>query len=243
MSNRLLVPVLLACLSFCSPSSSRSGIVWDENVDTSLSQNNLLPTPLGTLGLGVSSVRGTIESALNFGNVDVFSFQIAAGTKLTEIRIPEYTSSDDIAVLGINNDNFFPFSPQTFNNTLTLTDLQQIIGVAQFGDGWVNTVGPDARDLLQSGTDPGHPALLPPNQVLNTASAIGSRVSGFKAFENFGPFDRFEELGPGTYTVYMQQLGDNTEYQIDFYVEAIPEPSSLALVGLFAAAISARRRR
>ncbi len=237
--------MLLVGLSLtCPVTSSASIIIYDENNDGTFSTDNLLPTYLGVMPLGVSSVRGAIESAQFQGNVDVFFFDIAPGTKLTEMRIPVYQSADDIAILGMNNDNFFPFNPSTFTNTLTLLDLQQIIGVAQFGTGWDNTVNSGARDLLQSGTDIQRPPLLPPGEVLNTANAIGGRVSGFKAFETYGMFDRFEELGPGTYTVYMQQTGDNTEYQLDFtVVEIVPEPSSLALVGLFAAAAFARRRR
>jgi PEP-CTERM motif len=166
-------------------------------------------------------------------NIDVFSFQVGAGTKLTEIRISDYQSSDAIAVLGINNDNFFPFDPSTFNNTLTLVQLQQIIGVAQFGTGWANTVNSGARDLLAS---------VDPN--LTNANLIGSRTSGFKSFETYGPNDKFDEVGPGTYTIYMQQTGDNTQYQLDLtVVSTIPEPSSFALVGLFAASALARRRR
>ncbi len=233
MSFRTLLALLLVSSSLVSSSSLNAAIIYNENIDGTLSTNNLLPTSLGTLSLGVSSVLGAIESALFQGNVDVFSFQVAAGTRLTEIRIPTYQSADAIAVLGINNANFFPFDPSTFNNTLTLTDLQQIIGVAQFGTGWTNTVNVGARDLLAS---------VDPN--LTNANLIGSRTSGFKPFDIYGASDKFDELGPGTYTVYMQQTGDNTEYQIDFsVVAAIPEPSSLALVGLFAAAALARRRR
>jgi hypothetical protein len=231
MSYRNLFALFsLIGLSFSSFSSSNADVIYDENIDGTLSTDNLLPTPLGTLAIGVSSVKGAIESALFQGNVDVFSFQIAPGTTLTEIRIPIYQSSDAIAVLGINNANFFPFDPSTFDNTLTLTELQQIIGVAQFGDGWDNTVNSTARDLLAS-----------VDSNLTNANLIGSRTSGFKAFENYGPNDKFDQLGPGTYTVYMQQTGANTEYQIDFTV--VPEPSSFALVGLFAAAAFVRKRR
>ncbi len=234
MSYRTLLVILLVVLSLTCSTKSNAAIIYDENADGTLSTNNLLPTSLGTLSLGVSSVLGAIESALGQGNVDVFSFQVATGTKLTEIRIPTYQSSDMIAVLGLNNDNFFPFSPATFNNTLTLIQLQQIIGVAQFGTGWLNTVNSGALDLLAS---------VNPN--LTNANLIGSRTSGFKAFESYGPNDKFDELGGGaTYTVYMQQTGDNTEYQIDFtVVSVVPEPSSLALAGMFAAAAIVRRRR
>jgi flagellar hook assembly protein FlgD len=85
-------------------------------------------------------------------------------------------------------------------------------------------------------------ASVDPN--LTNANLIGSRTSGFKSFETYGPNDKFDEVGPGTYTIYMQQTGDNTQYQLDLtVVSTIPEPSSFALVGLFAASALARRRR
>jgi hypothetical protein len=123
MSYRTLLALFLVGLSFASSSRSNAAIIYDENLDGTLSTDNLNPTSLGTLSIGVSSVAGAIESALFQRNIDVFSFQVGAGTKLTEIRISDYQSSDAIAVLGINNDNFFPFDPSTFNNTLTLVQL------------------------------------------------------------------------------------------------------------------------
>ncbi len=96
-----------------------------------------------------------------------------------------------------------------------------------------------ARDLLQ-GTDP----------FLSNANLIGSRTSGFKVFEGHAANEKYDFLGPlpgatepTTYTIYLQQSGANTEYQLDLVVEAIPEPGSLGLAASFATLLFLRRRR
>lgn len=62
----------------------------------------------------------------------------------------------------------------------------------------------------------------------NTADASGS--------QGFTP-----PLAAGTYTFLIQQTGATTAYQFDYGVTAVPEPSSLSLVGL-TAAMALRRR-
>ncbi|MBX9738115.1 MAG: hypothetical protein K2X32_14430 [Phycisphaerales bacterium] len=48
-------------------------------------------------------------------------------------------------------------------------------------------------------------------------------------------------LGAGTYTFWLQQLGANTTYTLDFVV--VPTPSAAALLGLGVLSVSRRRRR
>jgi hypothetical protein len=49
-------------------------------------------------------------------------------------------------------------------------------------------------------------------------------------------------LGP-SYTFWLQQTGEETTYQLDFIVTAIPEPASAALALAALAPLAARRRR
>jgi hypothetical protein len=48
-------------------------------------------------------------------------------------------------------------------------------------------------------------------------------------------------LNPGSYTFWIQQLGSATNYDLNFTVVAVPEPSG-ALIGIGVLACSARRR-
>lgn len=94
------------------------------------------------------------------------------------------------------------------------------LGYAHFGFGAQNGVLP-ATNLI--GQD-----LLP--IMGNTSIAFGS--------QGFGP-----PLGAGTYTFLIQQLGASTSYQFDFNVTAVPEPTSIALLGCAAMLLLARRKK
>ena len=50
-------------------------------------------------------------------------------------------------------------------------------------------------------------------------------------------------LAPGDYTFYLQETGSFSDYGLTFNVSAVPEPGSLSLLGLVAAASLSRRRR
>ncbi|MDZ4848000.1 MAG: PEP-CTERM sorting domain-containing protein [Pirellulaceae bacterium] len=243
MTRYFLVLVLALGAVICESPCLKAGtittgvtLIYDENNDGSLSTDNLNPTVLlsgGFLPIGISRLCGNVELSASRGNVDVFSFNVAPSTFLTEIRISDYISADQIAVMAISKNSIFPISREVFNDPFDPVLLNDVLGVAQFGTGWGWTTGTGARDLLQ-GTDPG---------FLTNANLIGGRANGFQPFETYGPNDKFNQLGPGTYTVYVQQQGDNTDYTMDFTVTAVPEPSSLALLGLVAGFVVRRRSR
>ncbi len=61
-------------------------------------------------------------------------------------------------------------------------------------------------------------------------------------FNNNGiPFTR--PLGGGTYSVYIQETGSFSNYSLQFNVSAVPEPSSLALLGVALFGVAMRRKR
>ena len=59
----------------------------------------------------------------------------------------------------------------------------------------------------------------------------------------FGATGFTPPLGAGTYTFLIQQQGASTDYQFDFTVAPVPEPSSLILAGLGAIVVARRIRR
>ena len=224
-----------------NPLASNADLIWSESADGTLSQDPLNPTNLGVLLPGQNSVRGAIErTAQGNYDVDLFRFNIPIGSLVTSIKIPYYESSDMIAVVGINNDVFFPYnqdpmSPLYFPDQNPPVPL--IIGFAAFGlsppDGQLPfTTGSDAHNLLDF-NDP----------QLSNYSKIGSRANAGKPFGAIPGNVKFNTLGPGDYTFLLQQSGDNTIYEIEITVAAVPEPTSIAMVGLALTGLTVLRRK
>ena len=249
MISRCLWTVLAAAILIANPSSSVADVIWSEDATGQLSQDPLNPTnllnPANTPGmdlalpLGISSILGTIErNAQGIYDIDVYRVIVAPGTQITSITVPEYVSADMIAVMGINNDVFFPYnqdplSPLYFSDQNPPVPL--IIGFAAFGlqsGALPFTAGGDAHNLLDI-NDP----------LLTDYSKIGSRANAGKPFDGHGPTDKFSTLGPGDYTFYLQQSGNNTGYRLDILVTAIPEPTSFAMVGLAISGLAVLRRK
>lgn len=88
----------------------------------------------------------------------------------------------------------------------------------------------------------------PPQAVLDQIFAgrtIGPGNVGdslFPIFDGNG-FVQNDEFGSGTYTVLVQQLsGSSTDYSLGITVTAVPEPSSLAVLGFLGGGAALRRR-
>ena len=120
-----------------------------ESVDGELSGNNLAPTVLGTFGVGTSSVSGTIVDALAVTgatnvNVDVFTFEVAAGSLLSGISVSNFVSIDNVAFLALNDSASFPFDATALGND---PDQTQFIGGNLFGE----VVGSNIIDIIGDG--------------------------------------------------------------------------------------------
>ena len=132
MKNNSWVRVLL-CLGIFAFASvpAYAQVNHDETVDGELSGDNLAPFDLGVFGVGLNNVAGTIVDARGANpNVDVFTFDIAAGTQLDGIFLNQFDSTDNVAFLGIDDSNTFPFNTAELDNS---PDQSQFIGGLLFG--------------------------------------------------------------------------------------------------------------
>ncbi|WP_186775285.1 PEP-CTERM sorting domain-containing protein [Rubripirellula tenax] len=192
-----------------------SALVTYVEVNESLSTESANPTDLGAFDVGLNRVEGGFPANGN----DVFRFQIVPGQSLTGILLVDYSSHFNRMFFAIENDTTFPVSEDTL-----LFDGNSLSGDEFLGGLLVGTAA-------QIGTN-----LLPRIGNNNLFIGRGFAADGLPAE---GP------LGPGDYTVYLQQTGPATTYKLDFQVSAVavPEPSSFAMFGLAACGLIFQRRR
>ncbi len=91
--------MLLGCVN------AQAGIISDYTRGDVLSNSNLNPTNLGTLPIGISTVRGRVEAARSVGDVDVFTITIPVGTRLTTMNMSQY-AGDTFAYILMDRGNF-----------------------------------------------------------------------------------------------------------------------------------------
>jgi hypothetical protein len=106
-------------------------------------------------------------------------------------------------------------SSSTFTVDPNIAGAANLLGYTHFGNGPGNV----GSDILPS--------------ILNGFGSIGD-------VQNLTP-----PLSSGPYSLFLQQLGTANTYQLDFVVEPIPEPTTIALGGasLILIVLIARRRR
>jgi len=136
--KKILFPLMLCfcAVCFCSADLEAQTINFSEPVDGELSGSNANPTDLLVFGVGNNTVGGTVVNAGGaLENVDVFTFDIAAGTQLDTISLNIFNSADNLAFVGIDDSNAFPF-----NSAQLLApggpDQTQFIGGLLFGKWW-----------------------------------------------------------------------------------------------------------
>ena len=114
--------LLVAALS-CSASAD---IVWDEDIDGSLSTDRFNTTDFGTLSAGSNNMIADTQSGIS----KFFTFTIAEGTELSAMILDQWISEDDLGFLGMVEGDFFNVDPSA-------PDVTQLLGYVHHGETYV----------------------------------------------------------------------------------------------------------
>ena len=125
--------LLVAALS-CSASAD---IVWDEDIDGSLSTDRFNTTDFGTLSVGSNNMIADTQSGIS----KFFTFTIAEGNELSAMILDDWISEDDLGFLGIVQGDFFNVDPSA-------PDVTQLLGYVHHGETYV---GQDFMTAMGSG--------------------------------------------------------------------------------------------
>jgi hypothetical protein len=177
----LLAAVLLQALQ------AQAGTAWNEDTRGDLSNDGLAPT-LVSMGVGNNDMLGTVGNAGLGVDRDYFSFNVAAGTRLTAINVNPGTQ-----VSGGASFMALQVGPQ-ITVTPTGGGAQALLGFTHYED-----------------ADVGHNILA---RIVSTSPALGGT------------------LGPGTYSIWVQDTGGVVPYNFSFVITAVPEPATVVLAGL-----------
>ena len=101
-------------------------VVWDEDIDGSLSTDRFNTTNFGTLDIGSNNMICDTQSGIS----KFFTFSIAAGEELSAIILDDWISEDDLGFLGIVTGDFFSVDP-------TNPDVTQLLGYVHHGETYV----------------------------------------------------------------------------------------------------------
>jgi hypothetical protein len=101
-------------------------VVWDEDIDGSLSTDRFNTTNFGTLEAGSNNLICDTQSGIS----KFFTFTIGAGEELSAIILDDWISEDDLGFLGIVTGDFFNVDP-------TNPDVTQLLGYVHHGDTFV----------------------------------------------------------------------------------------------------------
>ena len=103
-------------------------VVWDEDIDGSLSTDRFNTTNFGTLSVGSNNMICDTQSGIS----KFFTFTIAEGEELSAIILDQWISEDDLGFLGIVTGDFFNVDPAN-------PDVTQLLGYVHHGETSVNT--------------------------------------------------------------------------------------------------------
>jgi hypothetical protein len=134
-----IATVLSVCFVAVGTTQLSADVVWDEDIDGSLSTDRFNTTNFGTLGLGSNNMIADTQSGIS----KFFTFSIAAGEELSAIILDDWISEDDLGFLGVVTGDFFSVDPAN-------PDVTQLLGYVHHGETYVG------QDILPAmGQGPG----------------------------------------------------------------------------------------
>ena len=125
--------LLIAALA----SSASADVVWDEDIDGSLSTDRFNTTDFGTLSVGSNNMIADTQSGIS----KFFTFTIAEGNELSAMILDNWISEDDLGFLGIVEGDYFDVDPAA-------PDVTQLLGYVHHGETYV---GQDFMPAMGSG--------------------------------------------------------------------------------------------
>ena len=117
---------MLGVAATVASTSAMADVVWDEDIDGSLSTDRLTTTNFGTLGEGSNNMICDTQSGIS----KFFTFTIGEGFELSAIILDDWISEDDLGFLGVVTGDFFNVDP-------TNPDVTQLLGYVHHGETFV----------------------------------------------------------------------------------------------------------
>jgi hypothetical protein len=196
---------LLGC-SANRPADAAVVYSYTESVDGSFSSDSDSPTNLGIFLPGINQVTGQVTAIGDGGfnfTNDVFTFEIPSNAQLVTITMSSFSTAGGAGGMFMMLDDGPTFEFQS----------DEVNDQFSFGPDLSLILGGSVVGGGEVGTD-----------ILDDLQ---------NAF-NFGNGSFFTTpLGPGSYSVYLQETGSFSNYSLAFNVSAVPEPSSWAVLGVF----------
>jgi hypothetical protein len=210
---RLFSIGVVVTASLFSASLGLASVIWNSATNGALSENPAVPTAF-TLSPGTNSIISVVGggSGETGINQNWVNVTVPAGFDLSNYVLAAYSSTDAQGFTGFQAGTSFAGGESAVNTTASY------LGYTHYGTGATNGTLPPTNLV---GDD-----LLP----LMANPSLSPGATGFTP-----------PVPAGSYTFLIQQLGATTNYQFDFDVAAVPEPSSLGLIAL--APLIMRRRR
>jgi hypothetical protein len=129
MRRQSLLGLVAAAVLALAPQGAGAISIWDEGVNGDLSGNRLVPTDLGDLAAGSSTVTATSVA----GDREYFTLVVPAGHQLDAIVLGSYTTSaNSLSFVGLQ-------SGATFTELPTGTNVANLLGWTHFGAAQVGT--------------------------------------------------------------------------------------------------------
>ena len=117
---------LAGVATFAASTSLLADVVWDEDVDGSLSTDRFNTTDFGELSVGSNNMICDTQSGIS----KFFTFTIAEGDELSAIILDDWISNDDLGFLGVVTGDYFSVDPAN-------PDITQLLGYVHHGETFV----------------------------------------------------------------------------------------------------------